>query len=118
MLSSINESFKAGIDKLKGRSEEDKGDLVQTIIIIAGFAVAAIVIIGGITSTLMNKGEAVAGCISGSNSFTAGSEARDNCEAKDDEAQTESGKDITDNFGNSGIGAATSATSDDTSDDE
>lgn len=106
MLSSINESFKAGIDKLKGRSEEDKGDLVQTIIIIAGFAVAAIVIIGGITSTLMNKGEAVAGCISDSNSFVAGDEAKKNCKAKDKKAQEESGEDITNNFGNSGIGAA------------
>lgn len=99
MLSSINESFKAGIDKLKGRSEEDKGDLVQAIIIIAGFAVAAIVVVGGITSTLMNKGEAVAGCISGSNSFTAGAEAKTNCKEADDAAQAKSEGDITDNFG-------------------
>lgn len=103
MLSSINESFKAGIDKLKGRSEEDKGDLVQTIIIVAGFAVAAIVIIGGITSTLMNKGEAVAGCISGSNSFTAGDDAKKNCEKVEGLAQDKSKGDITDNFGDTGI---------------
>lgn len=107
MLSSINESFKAGIDKLKGRSEEDKGDLVQTIIIIAGFAVAAIVIIGGITSTLMNKGEAVAGCISGANTFTSGAQSKTDCEAKDGAAQTKSEGDITENFGNTGIGATT-----------
>lgn len=98
MLSSINESFKAGIDKLKGCSEEDKGDLVQTIIIIAGFAVAAIVIVGGITSTLLNKGEAVAGCISGANSFTAGSDARDDCKDKEDAAKLKSDDEIADNF--------------------
>lgn len=112
MLSSINESFKAGIDKLKGRSEEDKGDLVQTIIIIAGFAVAAIVVVVGITSTLMNKGEAVAGCISGANTFTSGNTSKADCEAKETAAQTKSKGDIDSNFGGTGIADATKAGSD------
>lgn len=99
MLSSVHEKFMSGFAKLKNRSEDDKGDLVQTIIIIAGFAVAAVVIIGALSSTLMNKGQAAAECISGATSFTTGSDAKDNCKAADDDAKTNSGDAIQDNFG-------------------
>lgn len=99
MLSSVHEKFMSGFAKLKNRSEDDKGDLVQTIIIIAGFAVAAVVIIGALSSTLMNKGQAAAECISGATSFTTGSESKDNCKKADDDAKDASGDAIQDNFG-------------------
>lgn len=99
MLDRIHDGFMAGIAKIKGRSGEDDGDLVQNIIIIAGFAVAAIVIVGAITSTLLNKGEAVANCIAGANSFESGAESRDDCKAADDTAEGKSNTAIQGNFG-------------------
>lgn len=99
MLDRIHDGFMAGIAKIKGRSGEDDGDLVQNIIIIAGFAVAAIVIVGAITSTLLNKGEAVADCIAGANSFQSGSIARDECKSADDAAEGASRTAIDGNFG-------------------
>lgn len=99
MLSSVHEKFMSGFAKLKNRSEDDKGDLVQTIIIIAGFAVAAVVIIGALSSTLMNKGQAAAECISGATSFTTGTDSKTNCEKADNDAKEKSGEAIEGNFG-------------------
>src|SRR5699024_7923696 len=98
MLSSVHEKFMSGFAKLKNRSEDDKGDLVQTIIIIAGFAVAAVVIIGALSSTLMHKGQATAECIAGSSSFTTGTEARTNCKTADDTAKGNAQTDIDASF--------------------
>lgn len=99
MLSSVHEKFMSAFSSLKNRSEDDKGDLVQTIIIIAGFAVAAVVIIGALSSTLMNKGQAAAECISGATSFTTGTDAKDNCETADTAAKSKSDAAISGNFG-------------------
>ena len=99
MLSSVHEKFMSGFAKLKNRSEDDKGDLVQTIIIIAGFAVAAVVIVGALSSTLLNKGEAAAKCISGATSFTSGTESKKNCSDADEKAKEKSDAAITGNFG-------------------
>ena len=99
MLSSVHEKFMSGFAKLKNRSEDDKGDLVQTIIIIAGFAVAAVVIVGALSSTLLNKGEAAAKCISGATSFTTGTDSKDNCKTADEKAKEKSDAAITGNFG-------------------
>lgn len=106
MLSSVHEKFMSGFAKLKNRSEDDKGDLVQTIIIIAGFAVAAVVIIGALSSTLLNKGQAAAECISGGTTFTSGTEARTNCKNADDKAQEDSETAIKNNFDNGLLGAS------------
>lgn len=88
--------------------DADKGDLVQTILIVAGFAVATIVAIGMISSTLMNKGESVAGCVAGSSNFTSGAQAKKDCEKVEQEAKKQSHKDIEDNGGKGfakGVGA-------------
>lgn len=98
MLSSVHEKFMSGFAKLKNRSEDDKGDLVQTIIIIAGFAVAAVVIIGALSSTLMHKGQATAECIAGSSTFQTGTAAKTNCKTADDDAKTNADKDIANSF--------------------
>lgn len=100
MIKNIKTDISNGAKELYGK---DKGDLVQTIIIVAGFAVAAIVAIGMLSSTLMNKGEAVAGCISGSSNFTSGAQAKNNCEKADGNAQKKSGQDIKDNGGSGKI---------------
>lgn len=99
MLSSVHEKFMSGFAKLKNRSEDDKGDLVQTIIIIAGFAVAAVVIIGALSTTLLNKGEAAAKCISGSSTFQSGTAAKTNCLKADEAAKKASDGDIAASFG-------------------
>lgn len=77
----------------------DKADLVQTIIIVAGFAVSAITVTGVTTSALMNKGEAIAGCIAQSDSFTSGNNSKQNCQALDEEATIKTNNTIVDNFG-------------------
>lgn len=99
MLSSVHEKFMSAFSSLKNRSEDDKGDLVQTIIIIAGFAVAAVVIIGALSTTLMNKGEAAANCIAGSSTFQSGTAAKTNCQEADTAAKEASETDITNSFG-------------------
>lgn len=99
MLSSVHEKFMSGFAKLKNRSEDDKGDLVQTIIIIAGFAVAAVVIIGALSTTLLNKGEAAAKCISNSSTFQSGTKAKEDCLEADKDAKSKSNTDIKKSFG-------------------
>src|SRR5699024_6588981 len=98
MLSSVHEKFMSGFAKLKNRSEDDKGDLVQTIIIIAGFAVAAVVIIGALSSTLMHKGQATAECIAGSSTFQTGTAAKANCKKADEKATNGANGDISESF--------------------
>ena len=82
-----------------GRYDKDKADLVQTIIIIAGFAVAAIVAIGALSSVLLSKSQGVAECIAGANSFSQGAESRENCSDADGAAETKARGDAEANFG-------------------
>lgn len=77
----------------------DRAELAQTMIIIAGFATAAIVTTGALTSTLMNKGEATAGCIANSGAFTAGAASKENCEELNEKATESSQGAIIGNFG-------------------
>jgi hypothetical protein len=50
--------------------EADRGDLVQTIVITALLAVAAILVIGWISTTVINKGADVVECIEGTSTYT------------------------------------------------
>lgn len=84
---------------LVGDNKKDKADLVQTMIIISGFAVTAITVTGVTSSALMNKGEAIAGCIAQSDSFTSGSNSRQNCQDLNEEATMKTNNTIVDNFG-------------------
>lgn len=66
--------------KLDKNKHYDKADLVQTIIIIAGLAVASIVAITGLSSVVMEKGEATARCISNfSSTNNVGANFEDDC---------------------------------------
>ena len=49
--------------------DEDQADTVETIIIIAGFAVAALAAVGWITTALQNKAADVADCVQGSQAY-------------------------------------------------
>ena len=77
----------------------DKAELTQTIIIIAGFAVSATITTGALSSTLMNKGEAAAGCIANSSGFTSGGTAKVNCEELNEKAIENSRGAIIGSFG-------------------
>lgn len=83
----LNMKFIANIKETFGEVTEDKrdsGDLVSTIIIIAGMAVAAILAINWLSTAVINSAADVAECIEGSSSgFISGDEARDNCEGAD-----------------------------------
>lgn len=71
--------------KNKEEYKNDIADLVQTIIIVAGLAVAAIVGIGTIANALMVKGEEVATCVSQESVFSPGIDCQDNEESENQE---------------------------------
>lgn len=77
----------------------DAGDLIQMMIIIAGFATAAIVIIGVVTSVVLNKGESAANCIAGAGSFASGSAAKEECESFVNEEEAKSYNAVNSNYG-------------------
>lgn len=65
----------------------DKADLVQTIIIIASLAVAAIVGIGSVSAVIMEKGETTANCIANNNAFETGNIK--NCQPDNEDGNNE-----------------------------
>lgn len=80
--------------------EADRGDLVQTVLITAGFAVAAILVIAWISSTVAAKGSEISDCIGGAGNF----EGKANVEAcenntKASGAATDNGAEFTKRFG-------------------
>lgn len=82
----------------------DSADIVQTILIIAAFAVVVIIATGWIGTAVLNKGADVATCIEGSTTFKKGDKGYENC-AKTDHASVGNNsfkKDSTykDRFGN------------------
>lgn len=71
-LTNIKEGFGADEDL-------DRGDIVQTVLLIAGFAIVVIVVVSWIGTAIMNKGADVAVCIEGANTFKPGDEAYESC---------------------------------------
>ena len=78
----------------------DKGDLTQMIIIIAGFATAAVVAIAGIASVALNKGESAASCIAGASTLKSGHASKVKCEDYEESAREKSNAAISGNFSN------------------
>lgn len=75
-MSNIRDAFATEIEDAR-----DRGDLVQTIIITAGFAVAGFLLVNWISTALLNKGADIAGCVEGSSSYgTSGTASADNCQ--------------------------------------
>ena len=68
----------------KAQEEQDRADLVQMIIIVAGFAIAAIAIVGWISTALFGIGADTANCLTGVQTY-GGSAAttQENCSKTD-----------------------------------
>lgn len=52
-----------------GKNDLDRGDAVQTVLIIAGFAIVCILLIQWIGTAILNKGADTATCIEGANTY-------------------------------------------------
>lgn len=63
----------------KDSQELDRGDLVSTIIMIAGFAIVALLLVNWLGTAILNKGADAAGCIEGANSYNS-QQAAQNCQ--------------------------------------
>lgn len=50
----------------------DRGQLVEMVLIIAGFAIVAILAVNWIGTAILNKGVDVSSCIEGSNTYNSG----------------------------------------------
>lgn len=59
--------------------ELDSADIVQTVLLIAGFAVVVILVVGWIGTAVLNKGADVAQCIEGSSTFHKGQAGYEAC---------------------------------------
>lgn len=73
-------------------AERDRGDLVQTLILVAGFAVASLLAVNWLSSALLNKAADAAQCIEGSNTYAAASTSATNCGANASHAKKKSFK--------------------------
>ena len=61
---------------------DDRGDVVQTVLLIAGFAIVTLLVVNWIGTAIMNKGADTAECIEGANTYnTSGSS--DKCKNAD-----------------------------------
>lgn len=78
-VNNIKKAFSSNVENV----EKDRGDLVQTVIITAGFAVAGFLLVSWISTALLNKGADIAGCIEGSSTYTGGKDSADNCASQD-----------------------------------
>lgn len=76
-ISNIKASFAtdAAVD-----AERDRGDLVQTLLLVAGFAVATLLAVNWLSTSLLNKAADAASCIEGSNTYKS-DKGGDNCES-------------------------------------
>lgn len=76
------------------RDELDRGDIVQTILLIAGFAIVTILAVNWISTAVLNKGADISQCIEGANTYNAGGAGK-NCQdanhAKDNSFKKDEG---------------------------
>ena len=62
----------------------DRADLVQTVLLIAGFAVAALILVNWLSTAILNKAADAATCIEGSNTYGgSATESADACASAD-----------------------------------
>lgn len=85
MLTKIRNAY-----ALEASDNADRGDIVQTVLLIAGFAIVTILVVNWIGTAIMNKGADTANCIEGSNTYNA-SGSSTNC-ATQNAAKTNSFK--------------------------
>jgi hypothetical protein len=58
--------------------EADRGDLVQTVLLVAGFAIIAILIVTWIGTAILNKGNEAASCIQGASTYSGNLSSSEN----------------------------------------
>ncbi|MDP9821060.1 hypothetical protein [Nocardioides massiliensis] len=63
-------SLKARLEARKHDGNLDSGDVVQTVILIAGFVIVAILVVVWLGTAIMNKGVDAGKCIESSNTYT------------------------------------------------
>lgn len=63
--------LKARLEARKHDGNLDSGDVVQTVILIAGFVIVAILVIVWLGTAVLNKGVDAGKCIEQSNTYTA-----------------------------------------------
>ena len=73
-------------------AERDRGDLVQTLILVAGFAVASLLAVNWLSTALLNKAADAAQCIEGSNTYAVASVSATECGAGKSHAKVNSFK--------------------------
>lgn len=66
-ISNIKSAYSADADV-----NLDRGDIVQTILLIAGFAIVTILVVNWIGTAIMNKGADTAACIESLDTYASG----------------------------------------------
>lgn len=75
MLENIKSAY-----AMTGKEDADRGDIVQTILLIAGFAIVTLAVVNWIGKAIMNKGADTAACIEGSSAYDGKTDdSADNC---------------------------------------
>lgn len=72
--------------------QADSGDLVQTVLLVAGFAIAAILVVTWLSAAILNKGADAANCIEKSNTYNNGASTTSQAECNKQTADTQSFK--------------------------
>jgi len=92
-IKNIKEVFDAS------REEQDRGTLVEQVLMIAGFAVLAILVVTWLGNSIAGKAADTANCISGANTYTASaSEKACSDTTNSDKAKTTNGTSIANRF--------------------
>lgn len=63
-------------------SSDDKGTVIETVMLTAGFVVLALVVVGWLSDSLTNKAKDIASCVEGSKT-SINNDADGNCEDQD-----------------------------------
>ena len=80
-ISNIKNAFSIQTSDLEWK---DRGGLVDELILIAGFAIAAILFVNWMSTAILNKTADTASCIEGSNAYTSSSSGSEtNCKSQD-----------------------------------
>lgn len=69
-VNNIKESFAS---TAVADAHNDRADLVQTVLLVAGFAIAALVLVNWLSTAILNQGANAAACIEGANNYTKSS---------------------------------------------
>ena len=66
-VNNIKESFAS---TAVADAHNDRADLVQTVLLIAGFAIAALVLVNWLSTAILNQASDAAKCIEGANTYS------------------------------------------------